>query len=319
MTQALTTTARALPFEQEIQRDPRLKSAHTRRAYTAALARFEGWRDGRLMTVTLVEEYLAHLQRDGLGAASVNHALAVIRWWARRIAKLAADYADPETVKRIEDLAARVVTVGDIKGTSAPTGRHLDDPEIIALIAACNRDPSPAGARDAALIAVAWSTGARIHEIQGLELSHVSYTQEGADLLIHGKGDKPRAAYLFNGALDALNRWLDLRGVAPGPVFNPVSKNHNVGTGRPIGLEGLRKILKRRVMEAGITKHMTWHDFRRTFIGKLFDNGVDIATAQDLAGHADPTTTTRYDRRPDRRKREAVQIVTAVTLEIPKG
>ncbi|SDG73919.1 YCII-related domain-containing protein [Sinosporangium album] len=55
-----------------------------------------------------------------------------------------------------------------------------------------------------------------------------------------------------------------------------------------------------------ITARRTPHDFRRTFIGELLDAGVDLATAQVLVGHSSPATTARYDRRPERRRREAV-------------
>ncbi|GAA3821458.1 hypothetical protein GCM10022226_47250 [Sphaerisporangium flaviroseum] len=34
--------------------------------------------------------------------------------------------------------------------------------------------------------------------------------------------------------------------------------------------------------------------------------GVDLATAQAIVGHESPTTTARYDRRPEQRRREAV-------------
>ncbi|MFD0473741.1 hypothetical protein ACFQ0B_39885 [Nonomuraea thailandensis] len=33
---------------------------------------------------------------------------------------------------------------------------------------------------------------------------------------------------------------------------------------------------------------------------------MDLATAQALVGHASPATTARYDRRPERTRREAV-------------
>jgi site-specific recombinase XerD len=306
-------TSTPLPYLVEIDRDPRLKSDHTRRAYRSALEKFEHWRDGRMLTKTLVEEYAALLQQANKSPNTINAALAVIRWWARRVADLAYDHAPREQAERIEQNSRRVVSVRDVTGSRETRGRHIPGDEIAQLLHVCTSDPSPLGARDAAMIALAAGTGARNEDLREFQLSDLKYTPEGAELKIrHGKGDKARTAYLHGGALAALNAWLDVRGVDPGPIFCRIRKGDRIAPSDPITYEGTRGILLKRFLQSAISETITWHDFRRTVAGQLFDNGTDIATVMAIGGWSDPKTPTRYDRRPEAKRRAAIQ-----SIEVP--
>lgn len=300
----------SLTYAAEIERDPRLKSTHTRRQYRSALGGFEAWRAERPLTKTLVEEYASHLQRAGKSPNTINQALAAIRWWARRVTDLAFEQAAPEIAERVSQQAQRVAAVRDVKGERTPRGRHIDQEEIKSLIDACKADTSPKGARDAALIAAASATIARNEELRALEIADITYTDQGADLLIrHGKGDKARVTHLHNGSLAALNDWIDVRGVEAGPIFCPILKNGKIRTGRQISYEGTRKILKARFLQSSLSKTTTWHDFRRTGVGILFDNNTDLSTIQNIGGWSDPKTVMKYDRRPEDRRREALKAI----------
>lgn len=304
----LATGAPSLDLESLLENDPHLVSIHTTRQYKSNLQDFDAWRHGREITKTLVESYAAYLQGIPLAPRTVNQKLASVRWMVRKLVDLAADYApgaDPETIKRL----ARVALVEDVKGDSPEKGRHLAAGELSALISASKADKNkPAGARDAALFALAWSTGLRREELTAIQMDELARTDEGIDIQVIGKGRKARTVFINDGALNYLMDWLDLRGTDPGALFCKVNKAGKIRTGKMSG-ESLRKLLYRRSLQAGLAQEITWHDFRRTFAGNLWESNIDGSTIQDLMGHATQDQSKRYDRRPKDRLRRAVKVL----------
>jgi len=316
-----------------LDNDPRLMSKHTIRQYKADLFDFDAWRAGRTITKTLVEEYAAKLQAEGKAPNTINQRLAAIRWYARKIADLAMDYSgagEPELADFYAKHAARVVTVRDVKGERPERGRHIEQGELSALIEACTADTSPAGIRDAAIIALAWSTGLRRDEIARIDLADLTNkTEDSLDIGIVGKGQKVRMVYVNDGAMAALLDWIDLRGSEPGRLFVEVNKSGKVlptrekitvkegkkregaeiHRGGGMSGEALRKMLEKRSQEAKLSKPITWHDFRRTFAGNLWDAKIDGVTIQKLMGHASQNQTAKYDRRPEATRRAAVKVL----------
>jgi site-specific recombinase XerD len=304
----------------ELVRDPHLKSNHTLRSYRSDLATLDAWRAGRPLSKLLVEEYMAELEAAGRSPNTINRMLAAVRWWARRVADLAQEdnTLPTEQVEVFTMQANRVATVNYMKNSRLPKGRHINSGELAALMQACELDPSPAGVRDAAMIALGWSTGARRNEIASLKLSDLIPKGDGilsdvpekgsCDLLIRGKVDKVRPMYILDGAFSALSDWLAVRGNDPGPLFCAIGKGSKIHPERPLSGEAMRLILDDRIRQTGV-KPLTWHDFRRTFAENLLDGGNDLVTVQKMMGHVSPITTSNYDRRGDEVNPKAVRVL----------
>ena len=171
--------------------------------------------------------------------------------------------------------------------------RALSAEEIQALLTAC-RDGTGCGTRDLALLVLMVSTGLRRAEASTLELDDV----DGDRVLIRrGKGGRAREVWLPPTAKAALLDWIRVRGDVPGPLF---LRSRGPGAGRKrLGGEAVNQVLGRRARTAGIA-HCTAHALRRTTLTALLETGeLDLASVQQVAGHANVQTTTAYDcRRP---------------------
>lgn len=241
-------------------------------------------------------------------------------------AKLAASYAPTTANKMLAALRGvlreahrlglmstddyqRAADLESVRGERLPHGRALNSGELRALFADCASDRTPAGGRDAALLAVLYGAGLRRSEAAALDFRDYN-AETGALTVRAGKGNKARIVYAAGGTQRAIDAWLKIRGLEDGALFHPVNKGGQIEC-RRMSAQAVWLAAQKRANRAGIS-HFSPHDLRRSFITDLLDTGADISTVQKLAGHSQVTTTQRYDRRGEVAKQKV-----AARLHVP--
>jgi integrase len=227
--------------------------------------------------------------------STVNHALAALRGVLRACARL--------HLMSHEDCADALAELEQVRGETLPAGRPLAPEELHRLYVVCEADQTPIGRRDTALLALLDIGGLRRAEAVGLDVRDY---RDGVVSVRHAKGRKEREVPLDIDARRRMEAWLQTGApVEPDrPLFCSVLAGGHLRPSR-LSVDHVAVILQHRGEAAGL-QPFTPHDLRRTCASELLDSGADVLTVQKILGHADPRTTQRYDRRPERAKAEAV-------------
>lgn len=191
----------------------------------------------------------------------------------------------------------RICEVEALKATQQETGRALETAEIDRLLAAC--PDTPAGRRDAAVVALTAGGGMRRSEV--CDARFENWDGPKFRLQVLGKGNKWRTVFISKKYHPTLEAWLAVRGDKPGSFVLPVSKHGTLVWGRALTSGGLYVLLQTLGRKAGV-KDFTPHDLRRTYITRLLEKGADALTVSKLVGHSSVQTTMRYDKRDERAK-----------------
>lgn len=153
--------------------------------------------------------------------------------------------------------------------------------------------------RDRAILEMLYSTGLRISELCSLNEDLDLTTDEFS---IRGKGGKVRIIFLSQAAKDATKRYLDKRHQQKSKVLSDAL--FVSASGARIYPRMVQRIISKRALQAGITKHVTPHTIRHYFATDLLQNGADIRSVQMLLGHASINTTQIYTNLSDKHLRE---------------
>ena len=266
-------------------------SPHTLAAYMRDVAALrEHVRSLPRLSTLEIRKYLAALFGDN-GPASIGRKLSSVRAFCRFLVKRGVLAGNPAKAVR-----------GPKKPKSLP--RALDVDDAFRLVEAPSetgrtsaRTLSPAEEarhevlrlRDAALMELVYSTGLRVSEACGLDVTDIDRDRYNTPLVLvrRGKGGKGREVPLGGSADRAVAEYLTARGAKTGPLFVNA-------TGTRLTPRSVQRMVRRWSIAGGVHAKATPHGLRHSFATHLLDEGVDLRSIQELLGHASLASTQIY-------------------------
>jgi site-specific recombinase XerD len=238
---------------------------------------------------TDVEQFVAHLSREGIGAHTIARkisCLATFYRWGKRNNKVTEDpiyqIEKPKRPRRMPVWLETEEQAALMKAT-----RNYDD--IPDNVFGRSRAFS-IGVRQRyeLLFELFQKSGLRISEALELKVQHIRVVDGVAKhVRVIGKGNKERQVPLP----EACGRVLALSLAGKTPEDYVFAKKPG---GKPPGAHATRAYLKKLIEKAGIEKKVTPHKLRHTYATRLLEKDVQLVDIQALLGHESIATTQIY-------------------------
>ncbi|HSW34822.1 MAG TPA: tyrosine recombinase XerC [Steroidobacteraceae bacterium] len=261
-------------------RNERQLSPHTASAYQRDLAALVEYCTAQGLTAWSaldsqhVRSFAAQCHRRGLAPRSIQRRLSAVRSLCRFLIREgelahepAADVQAPKARKRL------------------PT--TLDADTMARLLEF--RSDERLGVRDKAIMELFYSSGLRLAELLGLDLTDLDLRDRTVRVM--GKGRKARIVPVGRQAAAALARWLQERATLAAVDETAVFVGVN---GRRLGPRIVQKRIASWARLQGLPEHVHPHMFRHSFASHLLESSGDLRAVQELLGHANISTTQVY-------------------------
>lgn len=187
------------------------------RAYAAFCVTLE--RRGLPADPELILSYMEALESAGRRLSTVRRHLASITW-LHKAAGLPTPCNDAQVRERILALKGRI---GGARVGASGLRYEEEEPQVPCvslLLRACGEDVR--GARDAALLTLAYEGGLRPSELVAVRVEHVEATGNGGLLHLPGRAGKGSRVPLSAAAVERVARWCEDSGLDSGPLFRRV-------------------------------------------------------------------------------------------------
>ena len=202
---------------------------------------------------------------------------------------------------------AGLVASNPVQGVRAPKvpkplPKALGVEEAVQLASYVADDDNPIrDARDHCITELLYGSGLRIGELVGLDAQASAVALgwidvDAAEAHVLGKGHKKRSVPVGSKTLEALAKWMRLRGqwVGQNPALFPALFVNPRGS--RLTPQHIRVRLKQRSLKAGLATPVHPHMLRHSFASHVLQSSSDLRAVQELLGHANITTTQVYTR-----------------------
>jgi integrase/recombinase XerC len=286
----VTSTERAWieRFSSHLTHERRM-SGHTVAAYLRDLRELERFCDKRkiarwnALDNALVRTFAASEHAAGLAARSIQRRLSAVRTFYEFLLREGGCDSNPGEDVRAPKTKKRLPTT-------------LDADQMGRLLAF--RAEDSLSARDKAMMELFYSSGLRLSELVGLDLSSLDLADRTVRVL--GKGAKSRVLPIGRFAVEALRQWLAERallvgsGAGPRPGADLASPVFVGRGGRRLSARAVQLRIAGWARRQGLGVHLHPHMFRHSFASHLLESSGNLRGVQELLGHADSSTTQIY-------------------------
>ena len=268
----------------------------TVRAYRAALAALDRWlaEQGRVADDAALADYLAARHDAGAAPTSVGMVVAAVKAAARLSGQPSP--AGPETAR----VLAGIRREGRGRGRGQAKGLQWSAADTVAAVAANSGKGKLAGARDAALVALASDCLLRVSEAVAVQVADIAAEPDRSGrLTVHrSKTDQEgRGAVLYIGesTMRRLAAWREAAGIHDGPLFRRIRRGERVEA-CAITDRAARSIIQARAVDAGIEGRVSGHSLRIGAAQSLAAAGAGLVELQQAGRWGSPSMPAHYAR-----------------------
>ena len=264
-------------------RDVRQLSPHTLSNYQRDLLSLQHYceQHGKAGAPQLVEAdiraWVSQLHRSGLAGSSIQRSLSAVRSFFNYLGREGGRPRNP---------AASVQAPR--KPRKLP--KTLDADQVSQYLSFS--EDSTIARRDRAIAELFYSSGLRLAELAAVDIHDID--PHSKLLTVTGKGNKTRTVPVGSIALQAIERWLEVRPASAVEDEDGTLALFTSGRGRRISMRNIQARLRLQGRKSGMHQDVHPHMLRHSFASHMLESSGDLRAVQELLGHANISTTQIY-------------------------